>query len=213
MSAPAPDWQDPPRSGAYKVIAADPPWRFATYSDRGKGRSAEAHYDCLDVEALKAMPVARWGAPDCALFLWTTDPMLPVALDIMRAWGFAYKTVGFYWVKTKRSVPAWTGGAGELFTGMGYWTRANPEMCLLGTRGRPIRQARDVARVVISPRREHSRKPDEVPARIERLLAGPYLELFARSSRPGWDSLGNQAVLFDNGSVPTRRRPSREPTP
>lgn len=195
------------------MISADPPWRFATYSERGKGRSAEAHYDCLDIPALRAMPVASWAAPDCALFLWTTDPMLPMALEIMSAWGFTYKTVGFYWVKTNRSVAAWTGTADGLFTGMGYWTRANPEMCLLGTRGRPIRQARDVARVVVSPRREHSRKPDEVAARIERLLDGPYLELFARSSRDGWDSLGNQSVLFDDGPVATRRRPSREPTP
>ncbi|MFO1074849.1 MAG: MT-A70 family methyltransferase [Geminicoccaceae bacterium] len=200
----------PLQAGHYRAIYADPPWRFATYSDKGKGRSAEAHYDCLSLPEIMALPVAEWAAPDCVLLMWTTDPMLPQALEVLRAWGFTYKTVGFYWVKlNKGKTPPWQ--ERDLFTGMGFWTRANPEMCLLATRGHPRRRGTDVPRVLVAPRREHSRKPLETYERIERLVDGPYLELFARATRPGWDTFGNQAGLFDQGPVTTRRRPSVGP--
>lgn len=208
MTAPAP----PPRAGSYGAIYADPPWRFATYSDKGKGRSAEAHYDCMSLPEIKAMPVADWAAPNAVLFLWATDPMLPHALEVMAAWGFAYKTVAFYWVKLNKGREGMILTARDFFTGMGFWTRANPELCLLGTRGKPKRRHGDVAKLVLAARREHSRKPDLTYERIERLVDGPYLELFARAGRPGWDRLGNQAGLFDQGSVQTRRRPSRNGT-
>lgn len=201
----------PPRAGSYRTIYADPPWRFATFSDKGKGRSAEAHYDCLSLTEIKALPVRDWAAEDAVLLLWTTDPMLPQALEVVAAWGFAYKTVGFYWVKlNKGSDPALLTER-DFFTGMGFWTRANPEMCLLATRGHPRRRGADVPRLLVAPRREHSRKPAEAYGRIERLVDGPYLELFARSTRPGWDALGNEAGLFDGGPVITRRRPSTGP--
>lgn len=198
----------PPLAGSYRTLLADPPWRFATYSDKGKGRSAEAHYDCLSLDQLKALPVGQWAAPDAVLFLWTTDPMLPQALDVLKAWGFVYKTVAFYWVKLNKGRTPDRLAEADFFTGMGFWTRANPEMCLLATRGRPQRRGTDVPRLLIAPRREHSRKPEETYDRIERLVDGPYLELFARASRPGWDAFGDQAGLFDQGTVPTRRRPS-----
>jgi N6-adenosine-specific RNA methylase IME4 len=205
----------PPQAGRYRVIYADPPWRFATYSDKGKGRSAEAHYDCLSLDDIKSFPVATWAAPNAVLLLWATDPLLPRALEVIHAWGFAYKTVGFYWVKLHKSVERrlsrdWPLLAErDFFTGLGFWTRANPELCLLATRGQPRRSAGDVAKLLIAPRREHSRKPEETYVRIERLLPGPYLELFARQRRPGWDGLGDQDGLFDRGPVITRRRPSR----
>jgi N6-adenosine-specific RNA methylase IME4 len=85
--------------GGFRVVYADPPWTFATYSDRGKGRSAEAHYDCLSLDRICALPVKEWAAEDALLLLWTTDPLLPQALRVVEACGFAYKTVGFYWVK------------------------------------------------------------------------------------------------------------------
>lgn len=185
-------------SNRYRVIYADPPWSFKTYSPKGKGRSADAHYDCMSMDEVKALPVAKWAERDAILLMWATDPLLDRAFDVIKSWGFTYKTVGFYWVKTN------TTGRGH-FTGMGYWTRANPEQCLLATRGSPKRLAADVKRLVEAPRREHSRKPDEMYSRIERLAAGPYLEMFARSSRPGWDSWGAQAALFDAGAVKTRR--------
>ena len=182
----------------YRLIYADPPWTFATYSAKGKGRSPEAYYDCLSLAELASLPVAEWAAEDAVLLLWTTDPLLEKAFEVIRAWGFTYKTVGFYWVKQNRS------GVG-FFTGLGFWTRANPEPCLLATRGNPKRKAADVAKLVVSPRREHSRKPDEIYERIERLCEGPYLELFARTTRPGWDAWGAEVGLFDQGRVPTRR--------
>ena len=180
------------------MIYADPPWTFATYSRKGKGRSAEAHYDTMSLDEVKALPVAEWAADDAILLLWATDPLLDRAFDVIRAWGFTYKTVGFYWAKQNAS------GKG-FFTGLGFWTRANPEQCLLATRGHPKRKAADVKKLVVSPRREHSRKPDEMYGHIERLAEGPFLEMFARASRPGWDTWGAQSGLFDDGAVETRR--------
>jgi N6-adenosine-specific RNA methylase IME4 len=173
----------------YGVIAVDPPWTFSTYSRKGKGRSAEAHYDCMTADEIKAMPIDQWAADDCVLFLWVTDPLLEVGLEVMRAWRFRYKTVGFYWAKTaKLDNNLWT-------TGLGFWTRANPEQCLLGTRGRPRRAAgaTNVKKLIVSPRRAHSQKPDEAYERMQTLCTGPYLALFERGSRPGWTVLGNEA--------------------
>lgn len=189
----------------YKVILMDPAWLFATRSGKGKGRSPEQHYSCMSLDEIKALPVQDLCAKDCAIFMWTIDTHMPQALEVMAAYGFQYKTVGFYWVKTNKD-------GVTPFTGMGYWTRANPEQCLtsldpegfdshqchLGTRGAPKRLSKSVPRLVVSPRREHSRKPDEVAERIEQLVPGPYLEMFARRSRPGWDSWGNERTKFDN---------------
>lgn len=197
-----------PRSGRYGVIYADPPWTFATYSRKGKGRSAEAHYGCMDFADIRAIPVADRAADDSILLLWVTDPLLPRGLELIEAWGFTYKTVGFYWAKLNKSAPSFGLMEKDFFTGMGFWTRANTEQCLLATRGSPKRLAKDVRRLVVSPRREHSRKPDEVYSRIERLVAGPYLEMFARESRSGWDAWGDETGLFDSGSAPTRKWPS-----
>lgn len=201
-----------PTSGHYGVIYSDPPWQFRTWSKKGKGRSADAHYDCLSFEYLCDMRrlINGWSASDCTLLMWTTDPMLPKALKLIEAWGFRYKTVGFYWVKLNKFASIGFGLFHEkdFFTGLGYWTRANPEMCLLATRGAPKRKARDVRRLIVAPRREHSRKPEEVYGRIERLLDGPYLELFGRETHPGWDSFGNEIKLFNEGHVETRRFPS-----
>jgi N6-adenosine-specific RNA methylase IME4 len=169
----------------YGAIYADPPWSFATYSHKGKGRSAEAHYDCMGLDEIKAMPAADWAAPDSALFLWATDPLLPRAFEVIAAWGFVYKTVPFTWVKTTKDGAAFR-------IGCGYWTRANPELCLLATRGRPERISRSVRQLILAPRGAHSQKPDEVYERIGSLVPGPYLELFARQRRPGWASWGKE---------------------
>jgi len=189
----------------YGVIYADPPWSFRNWSAKGTGRNAVSHYDCLDFQSLASLPVAKLAADDCALFLWATDPLLPRAFELIERWGFEYKTVAFYWVKLNSAARH----DADYFTGLGYWTRANPEQCLLATRGKPPRRARDVKRLVVEKRREHSRKPDCVRERIERRVGGPYLELFARETKQGWDCWGNQASLFDQGAVVTRRQPSR----
>jgi N6-adenosine-specific RNA methylase IME4 len=114
----------------YGAIYADPPWAFRNWSAKGTGRNAISHYECLDLKALASLPVSELAADDCALFLWATDPLLPRALELIQAWGFAYKTVGFYWVKLNTAAKL----AADYFTGLGYWTRANPEQCMLHAR-------------------------------------------------------------------------------
>jgi N6-adenosine-specific RNA methylase IME4 len=147
----------------------------------------------MSLAEIKALPVPEWAADDCVLLLWTTDPLLEKAFEIVRAWGFTYKTVGFYWAKLKRADTSFS--EGSFFTGLGFWTRANPELCLLATRGKPHRRGTNVRKLIVSPRREHSRKPDEAYERIEALCEGPYLEMFARFPRPGWDSWGLDAEM------------------
>jgi N6-adenosine-specific RNA methylase IME4 len=198
-----------PRPKHYKVIYADPPWTFATYSRKGKGRSAEAHYDCMSLADIKRLPVADWAADDCVLLLWTTDPLLYTAIEVIEAWGFAFKTVGFYWVKLNKSAASPVYTEANFFIGLGFWTRANPEPCLLATRGHPRRRRANVRKLIVSPRREHSRKPDEAYGRIEALCDGPYLEMFARSSRPGWDTWGIEADVRQIG--PRRWRANSYP--
>ena len=192
----------------YGVIYADPPWKFKFFSKKGEGRNAVSHYPCMSVEEICALPVQNFAAKDCILLLWVTDPFLPRAIEVMKAWGFEYKTEGFCWIKTNNNADLDHLSEKDFFFGLGYWTRANPERCLLATRGKPKCLAHDVRRLVIAPRREHSRKPYEIYERIERFANGPFLELFARETRPGWDTWGNQQGLFDDGAVEARRRPS-----
>jgi N6-adenosine-specific RNA methylase IME4 len=198
-----------PPSNRYRLIYADPPWTFTTYSRKGKGRSAEAYYDCMSQRDIEALPVADWAADDCVLLLWTTDPLLPRAFDVIRAWGFTYKTVCFYWAKLNKYADPSIYSDASFFTGLGFWTRANPELCLLATRGHPKRRRADVRKLIVSPRREHSRKPDEAYERIEALCQGPYLEMFARAARPGWDRWGAESDLRQIGS--RRWRANRYP--
>jgi len=176
----------------YGAILVDPPWHFTTYSAKGRDRCPDArHYKTMSREAIEAPPVLELAAPDCVLFLWSICCMLPQALDLGARWGFAYKTVAFYWAKTTKDQMSFP-------IGTGYWTRSNPEQCLLFTRGKPQRLSASVPKLIVAPRREHSRKPDEVRERIERLVDGPYLELLARESRPGWTTWGNEATKFDD---------------
>src|SRR6266576_2509868 len=179
----------------FKVIYADPPWTFKTYSKKGLGRSAEAHYDCMDLEAIKALgpQVKDWADKDSVLLMWVTDPFLQKGFEVIESWGFKYKTVGFYWVKTKYIVSD-NGMYSKIINpiGTGYWSRANPEQCLLATKGHPKRLNADVHKLVNSERRQHSQKPDEMYSKIERLCEGPYLEMFARQTAPGWTAWGNE---------------------
>lgn len=182
--------------GHYQLILADPPWRFATRSAKGLKRAPQSHYDCMPLDEIKRLPVADLTAKNCALLLWGIDPMLPQALEVMNAWGFRFSTTAFTWAKLNKRARTDQFAEKDFFTGLGYWTRANAEFCLLGVRGRPKRISRDVRRLIVAPRREHSRKPDESYTRAERLIAGPRLELFARQQRPGWDCWGNETTLF-----------------
>ena len=182
----------------FDVIYADPPWSFKTWSDEGKDRSPENHYGCMSLADIEALPITEIAADNCALFVWATDPLLPKALQLIEAWGFTYKTVAFVWAKLNKSAPKMMFSERDFFTGLGYWTRANPELCLLATRGKPKRVSKAVRRLVIAPRREHSRKPDEVADRIVKLMGDVRrIELFARETRDGWQAWGDEAQKFD----------------
>lgn len=178
--------------GHFGAILTDVPSRFETWSDAGKGRSAERHYRTQSWEWLRALDVGALAAPDCVLFHWATWPTLPRALDLIAAWGFTYKTCAFDWTKANTSQIDMFRDDADGQVDQGYWTRSNTEPCLLAVRGEPRRLNADVRMAIIEPRREHSRKPDCVHDRIERLVAAPYLELFARRSRPGWTVWGDE---------------------
>jgi N6-adenosine-specific RNA methylase IME4 len=177
----------------FPVIYADPPWEFKVYSGKGKQRSAERHYDTASLDDIKALPIASLAADNCALFMWGVWPELPGALEVIKAWGFEYKTAGFVWFKEVSEENS------DFATGMGYWTRANTEPCFLATRGAPERVNKDVHQIIRAPVGEHSVKPEETRVRIERLITGPYLELFARRPVPGWTVWGNE-VYSDEGA-------------
>ena len=171
----------------YSVIVADPPWQFKVWNrDTGQGRSAEAHYRTMTIADICAMPIPDLAEKNCALFLWCVWPSIfDFVPRLLAAWGFKYKTCAFMWVKAKKS------GMGH-FTGMGYYTRANSEPCLLAVRGSMPVVSHSVSQIVYSPVRKHSQKPD-VYDLIERLYpAGKRLELFARQPWPGWDRWGNE---------------------
>lgn len=190
----------PTVEGGFRLIYADPNWHFQTRSAKGRDRCPDArHYRTMSLDEIKAIPVADVANPKgSVLLLWAIDPMLPQALEVGAAWGFVFKTVGFYWPKT-RTKPDSTDTIDRRYPmGPGYWTRANPEQCLLFTRGKIARrpEATNVRKLIISRRRRHSQKPEEAIERIERLCYGPYLEMFGRTERPGWTSWGDEVGKF-----------------
>jgi len=184
----------------YGAIYADPPWRFEGWRPshvlRPRGSDAQAHYPTMPTDEICALPVAPWAADDSVLFLWITWPQLPDAMRVIEAWGFKYKTCAFCWIKADDRQADLLGAPPKARMGLGYWTRSNSEVCLLATRGKPKRLNADVRQVILEPLREHSRKPDDIRQRIERLVAGPYMEMFARTTTPGWDVWGNETTKF-----------------
>jgi N6-adenosine-specific RNA methylase IME4 len=191
-----------PEPGKYGVILADPNWNTVTW---GKARAlpqrAEGqHYATATLDELKALPVREFAAKDCALFMWVMGSHLDQALALGKAWGFTFRTDALIWIKeTKngRQLDLFTGES-EPKMGMGKWSRKGAEQCWLFTRGRPRRLNADVRQVIRAPVREHSRKPDEQYERIERLVAGPRIELFSRTNREGWDvAYSDQAGMFE----------------
>ncbi|MDE6021570.1 MAG: adenine methyltransferase [Ruminococcus sp.] len=173
-------------SKKYQIIYADPPWQYKVYSKKGLGRSAESHYPTMNLKDIQDLPVAQIADSDCALFMWTTAPLLKDCFSVIEAWGFEYKTIAFAWIKLNKQ-------ADSLFWGMGHWTRSNTELCLLATKGHPKRKSASVHQVIISHIEEHSKKPNQVRERIIHLLGDlPRVELFARQKTAGWDVWGNE---------------------
>lgn len=196
----------PTVEGGFRCVYADPAWHFKARTalqsqNPGSRRDAEKHYKTMSLEDIKAMPVSEAASKDAHLFLWVTAPNLAQGFEVLTAWGFRYSTIAFTWVKLRRShnprqLTVLPLDERDLHVGLGLTTRKNAEFVLLGRRGNARRIAKDVREVILAPVREHSRKPDQVPQRIERYCEGPYLELFARTQRPGWASWGNELDRF-----------------
>jgi N6-adenosine-specific RNA methylase IME4 len=166
-------------------LGSDPQWKFLTRSALGEGRSANVHYKTEEVDRIKALPVGELAADNSAFYMWAVDWCLQDALDLIAHYGFKHITTAFTWAKLNASGVGW-------HMGQGYWTRANPEVCLFSTKGNPKRLYADVEQLIVAPVMEHSRKPDEWLERIERLTEGEYLELQARRPRKGWTSWGDE---------------------
>lgn len=170
----------------YKVIYADPPWQYRVYSKKGQGRSAENHYHTMNIDDIRSLPVADIADDDCVLFLWITFPCLKEEISVMESWGFTYKTCGFNWVKRNKKKDTY-------FMGLGFWTRSNSEVCLIGTKGNPKRVSKAVSQICDARVMAHSKKPDEIRKRIVELCGDvPRIELFARKTADGWDCLGDE---------------------
>ena len=172
----------------YQVIYCDPPWAYGSRAidDRFRG-GAMRHYPVMTTNQICALKIGDIAARSAMLFMWATFPCLPDAFKVINAWGFKYCTVAFNWVKLN-SVD------NGVFFGVGYYTKSNAEICLLARKGRAIKPAVDtVSQVIVSPKMEHSRKPDEARRRIEQMYPShSRVELFARRQMPGWDVWGNE---------------------
>jgi N6-adenosine-specific RNA methylase IME4 len=196
----------------FSVVLADPPWSYNTWKSQ-KSRTADSKYPVLPLQDIKAMPMQSILADNAAVFLWVTAPMLNVQLDVLKSWGLRYVTVAFTWVKLGRKPldvaksqaermagnPIAYAGASpamphKLHMGLGHYTRANAEFCILGLKGKMPVSSRSVHQILLAPLREHSRKPDEQWSRIDDLYPdGDRVELFARPSvtRPShWHTWG-----------------------
>ena len=169
----------------YQIIYADPPWSFNFQKRNGLSDEAKGKlYPTMKAKDIISLPIGELSDENCILFLWVMNSELPLALECIKSWGFKYKTVAFTWVKTTKNTYHFGGG---------NWTRSNPELCLLATKGNIKRLSASVRNLQILPLREHSRKPDEIRQEIIKLVGDlPRIELFARQKVEGWDSWGNE---------------------
>ncbi len=165
-------------SRRYKTIYADPPWKYQSKSGRGMKSGAAEKYETMDIEDIKHLPfIHDIVDPNSVLFLWVTTPLLPDGIEVLRAWGFEYKTA-IYWRKI-------------MSQGMGWWFRGQVEVCLFGVRGNVKALRIQKANFIQSKARKHSRKPEELFEMIEQAIPKPAIELFAREARDGWDCWGH----------------------
>ena len=167
----------------YQIIYADPPWAYKF--SVSKNRYVNNKYNTMTLDELKKLPINDISAENSVLFMWVTFPKLKWAIPVMESWGFEYKTNAFTWIKKNKL------GKG-IFFGMGYYTRSNAEICLLAIKGKPLKRiSHSVHSVIVSPIREHSRKPDIVKKKIVELFGNlSRIELFARQKTKGWDVWG-----------------------
>lgn len=182
---------DPLPLFGFDVVTIDPPWEFSLYSAKGEGKSAQAHYDCMSLADIQALPVGQLVGADAWLFLWATAPLLPEAIATMRAWGFVYVT-RLTWRKVTKN--------GKVRMGPGYVARTCDETILVGRIGRPT-ITRALPSIFDGVARQHSRKPEEFFRLIEAFApkAGR-VDVFGRQQRPGWTVWGNEASKFGEAS-------------
>ena len=174
--------------GHYGAILCDPPWRYVTWSKKGEGKSASQKYQVMSFDAIKVLPVPDLMADNSALFMWSTAPHLEHAFTLIRYWGLRYSSMGGWHKKTKHGKTQF--GTGRVF-------RSAMEPYIVAMKGKPPIRARNVRNIMEEKVREHSRKPDKQYADVEALFEGPYLEMFSRTSWPGWDVWGNEVGKFD----------------
>lgn len=181
----------------YQIIYADPAWSYNKKVGQG---IADDIYTTMSTNDIKKLPIRYLSHKDCFLFIWVTFPMLQDGLDVIKAWGFEYKTLGWSWIKTNKRqdltqlsfIPT---DFIDSFFGIGHYTKSNCELCLIGKKGHPVIIDNTISSTLISPRRQHSRKPDEVRNMIVRLCGDlPRVELFARQKTEGWDVWGNEVT-------------------
>jgi N6-adenosine-specific RNA methylase IME4 len=176
---------------SYEVLSVDPPWRFRTWSETNQAKSASRHYDLMMIDDIKALPVGQLAQGDCLLLLWATAPMLPQALDCMKAWGFAYKST-MVWRKVTAS--------GKVRMATGYWARSMHEQVLIGCIGKP-RKFSAFPSLFDGLAREHSRKPDEFFNLVAKHTAGlRRADVFGRQTRSGWDCFGHESTKYDEAA-------------
>lgn len=174
----------------YDIVYADPPWKYNDKMEmkgmHGMIHGAESFYSTMNLTDIKELPISNISSENSILFMWVTMPFLDKAFDVMKSWGFTFKTCGFCWVKKTKK--------GKNHLGMGHYTRGNAELCLIGIKNKkPKFNTRSLSQIVESPIRNHSQKPDEVRDKIVELCGDiPRIELFARQHCEGWDCWGNE---------------------
>lgn len=166
----------------YNIIYADPPWK---YRDKATAGAAEKHYQTMYLKEVCELPIKDISDKDCVLFLWCTYPQIWEGLQVIKNWGFEYKTIGFQWVKLNKK-------NNKPFYGIGHYTRSNSECCLIAIKGKPKPICKNISQLVFSRRRKHSQKPDIVRDKILQIMGDlPRIELFAREQIRGWDCWGD----------------------
>lgn len=169
----------------YNIIYADPPW---SYRNMGNIQAtANKHYNTMNQEDIELLgeTIKKIADKNCMLFLWATFPKIQEALDTIKSWGFEYKTVGFNWIKKNKN--------GSNFFGVGWYTKSNSEVCLIGVKGKPFKISNNISQIIESVREEHSKKPCIVRDKIVEFCGDlPRIELFARQQIKGWDCWGNE---------------------
>jgi site-specific DNA-methyltransferase (adenine-specific) len=193
----------------YNIIYADPPWAYSDVHTWKKMSGGVAkHYKTMNTDEICKLKIKEISAEDCLLFIWATFPKLKEVFKVIEAWGFEYVTIGFTWVKLNKKNK-------KPFFGLGYYTKSNAEICLIAKKGKPsnLKISNCVSSIIISEKREHSRKPDEARERIVELLGDkPRIELFARQKAEGWDIWGNELKnSIDLTKLRRKRRHSSQP--